>query len=406
MSGLASMWRVASREIRERGRSKAYLVTLAVTLLIVLGLILVPQLIDGGPDEVELGLVGTGNEEIVAAAEQLAAAGVEPGGEPSMIIGTTPLADLAAARQALEAGEVRAVLVDGREILTERAPGFGGLAAFPLLGLLQQAAASVELERLLAEEGRAAADVIAVMTSDPLELTTLTGDDVDDVSRSVVAYAGLILLYIAVLLYGTWILTGVTEEKSNRVVEVLLSSMRPWQLLGGKIIGIGTLGLAQFAGTIIVAAVALELSGALEFPAVDAATVINLVVWFILGFLLYAVLFGAAGSLVSRPEEAQNISFPMTLLGIVGFILAITALNSPDGAAALVGTFLPLAAPFVIPVRTTLDAIPVWQYGAGLALTVASIVGLVLLAGRIYAGGVLRVGARVKVRDAWRGAAD
>ena len=92
---------------------------------------------------------------------------------------------------------------------------------------------------LVAESGQAAADVIEVMTSDPLETTTLSGQEAGDETRGAVAYAGLLLLYLAVLLYGNWMLAGVTEEKSNRVVEVLLSSVKPWQILAGKIIGIG-----------------------------------------------------------------------------------------------------------------------------------------------------------------------
>lgn len=401
MRGLPMLWRVAVREIRERGRSKAYLITMAVTLLIVVGLILIPQAFAGRTTQVQVGLVGPENEEIVEAARRLAAAGDEQGVQPSMIINTTRFDDRAAAEDALAGRGVQAVLVDGREVVMERGPGFFGS---PLLSLLRRGAATVELERLVAEEGRPAADVIAVMTSSPLELTTLTGEDVDDMARSVVAYAGLILLYLAVVLYGTWILTGVTEEKSNQVVEVLLSSIRPWQLLGGKIIGIGTLGMAQFAGTIVVGTILLELSGVFEVPAVDTATVVNLIVWFVLGFLVYAVMFGAAGSLVSRPEEAQNISFPLTLVGVVGFFVAITALNNPDGTASVVATFVPLTAPFVIPVRATLDALPAWHYAVALVVTLATIAGLVILGGRIYAGGLLRFGARVKVKEAWRGA--
>jgi ABC-2 type transport system permease protein len=130
------------------------------------------------------------------------------------------------------------------------------------------------------------------------------------------------------------------------------------------------------------------------------------VLWFVLGFLLYAVLYGAAGSLVSRMEDAQNVAFPMSLIAVVGFFVAITTLSDPDGVAATIGTFFPLTAPFVVPVRAALDAIPVWQYAVSVVLTVGAIIGLVFVAGRIYAGGLLRYGGRVKVREAWRSAAE
>jgi ABC-2 type transport system permease protein len=389
------------REIRERGRSKSFLITTLVTFLIVAGLVVVPGLIGGDTSEYTIGSVGEGNEPIIAAAEQLGNASDEPDAEPSVAMEIETFEDRETAEAAIDSGDVDAVLVDGSEVIVESVGGFGGST---VLELLQQGAASVELETIVAEEGQAAADVIDVMTSDPLETTTLTGQDAGDETRGAVAYAGLLLLYMAVLLYGNWMLAGVTEEKSNRVVEVLLSSVKPWQILAGKIIGIGALGIAQFAGTILIALLAVNFTDVLELPSLDAALVFNLILWFVLGFLLFAVLYGAAGSLVSRMEDAQNVAFPMSMIAVAGFFVSIAALSDPDGTAAVIGTFIPFTAPFVVPVRAALEAIPAWQYIAAVVITIATIVGLVLVAGRIYAGGLLRFGTRVKLRDAWRSA--
>jgi ABC-2 type transport system permease protein len=397
------IWQVARREITERGRSKAYLITTVVTLLLVLGLVIVPGLLGGGTEEYTIGSVGDGNQPIVESAELLRNAGDEPEDEESVAISIVEFDNLEDAETALADGEVDAVLVDGSEVVVESVGGFGDSA---VVSLLQRGAASIELEVLVSESGQAAADVIDVMTSDPLETTTLSGQEAGDESAGVLAYAGLMLLYIAILLYGTWILTGVTEEKSNRVVEVLLSSVKPWQLLAGKIAGIGILGIAQFTGTILVAVVALQLTGAVELPNVSASSVITLVVWFVLGFLLYAVMFAAAGSLVSRMEDAQNVAFPMSLTAVAGFFVSIAALNDPDGAAAVIGTFIPLTAPFVVPVRAALDAIPLWQYLLSIVIVVATIAMLTLVAGRIYAGALLRYGGRTKLREAWRSASE
>jgi ABC-2 type transport system permease protein len=401
MSSMGTVWQIAYREIKERGKSKAYLITTVLTLLIVVGLVVIPGLIGGGTSEYTVGSVGEGNEPIISAAELLGNAADEMDAEPSVSLGAEPFADRGTAEDALELGDLDAVLIDGEEVIVESVGGFGDSA---VLSLLQQGAASVELEAIVSESGDAAADVIEVMTSDPLETTTLSGQEAGDESRGAVAYAGLLLLYMAVLLYGTWILSGVTEEKSNRVVEVLLSSIRPWQLLAGKIIGIGLLGIVQFAGTILVAVIALEVTGSFELPSLNAAAVTNLIVWFLLGFLLFAVMFGAAGSLVSRMEDAQNVALPLSLTAVVGFFVSIAALSDPDGLAAVIGTFVPLTAPFVVPVRAALEAIPAWQYAIAVALTIAAIIGLVFVAGRIYAGGLLRYGGRVKVREAWRSA--
>lgn len=403
MTATSIIWQVARREITERGRSKAYLITTVVTLLLVLGLVIVPSLLGGGTEEYTIGSIGEGNQPIVESAELLRNAGDEPEDEESVAISIVEFDNLEDAETALVDGEVDAVLVDGSEVVVESVGGFGDSA---VVSLLQRGAASVELEVIVSESGQAATDVIDVMTSDPLETTTLSGQEAGDESAGVLAYAGLMLLYIAILLYGTWILTGVTEEKSNRVVEVLLSSVKPWQLLAGKIAGIGILGIAQFTGTILVAIVALQLTGAFELPNIGVSSVVTLVVWFVLGFLLYAVMFGAAGSLVSRMEDAQNVAFPMSLTAVAGFFVSIAALNDPDGAAAVIGTFIPLTAPFVVPVRAALDAIPLWQYLLSIVMVLATIAGMTLVAGRIYAGALLRYGGRTKLREAWRSAAE
>lgn len=401
MSAFSTSMIVAGREIRERSRSKAYRITSVLTLLIVVGLIVVPTFFEGGTDEYTVGSVGEGNEEIVASGEAIGNSNVEDGEEPAVSITLEPFSDQSAGEAAVEAGDIDALLVDGTTIITETAGGFGASA---IVGLLQRGASTVELESLVNESGDTATEVIEVMTTDSLESVTLSGDDTDREAEGVIAYAGMFLLYIAILVYGTWILGGVTEEKTNRVVEVLLSTVKPWQLLAGKIIGIGLLGLAQFGATIIIAAIAVQYAGVFDLPELPIVSVINLILWFILGFLVYAVLFAAAGALANRMEDAQTTSLPITMLAVGAFFLSIITLDDPSGPVAIIGTLIPLTAPFVVPVRVALDAIPWWQYGLSVLITAASIVGLTLVAGRIYAGGLLQYGGRIKVRQAWRSA--
>ena len=402
MSSLQTTWQVAWREIKDRGRSRAYLITTVATVLLVLGVILVPQALGGGTADHRVGLVGEGGVAIVDRAVQLGNANDDRGAEPSISISTSVYEDREQAESALASGEVDAVLVGDSEMISET----GGFTGNSLADLLQRGAATTKLEEILAGGDEEAARIVQLMTSEPLVATSLSGDDPGDDTRELVAYAGLLLLYMAILLYGTWILTGVTEEKSNRVVEVLLSGLKPWQLLGGKILGIGFLGMTQFAGTIVLGLIALQTIGEIEIPNIGLASVVNLVVWFVIGFLLFAVMFGAAGSLVSRPEDAQTIAFPMSLVAVAGFFVSISALNDPGGVAAVIGTFVPLTAPFVVPVRAALQSIPLWQYVASVVLTMATVAALVFVAGRIYRGALLRFGGRIKLRDAWRGAVE
>lgn len=404
MTGLAALGQVMLREIKERFRSKAYLITSALTVLLVLALIGLPQVFGSDTEELTIGAVGSGNARIIATTVDLGTADDERGDPPSLSIDTVEFGSREEAVAALEAGDVDAVIVDGEEVVVETTAGFGGSS---VAGQLQRAAGAVQIQAVVEEQGQQASDIIELLTSDPLEVTTLTqGDPAESESRTVIAYFGLLLLYMAVLLYGSWILTGVTEEKSSRVVEVLLSSIRPWQILGGKILGIGTLAILQLLLTIGVAVIALRVTSAFDLPPIDAIAVLNLLLWFVIGFLLFAVLFGAAGSLVSRTEDAQTIAMPMSLTAVVGFFVSLSALNDPEGSVAVAATFFPLTAPFVVPVRAALQAIPAWQYLLAVVISLLALVLLTGVAGRIYSGGVLRFGSRVGWREAWRSAGE
>ncbi|HLU32295.1 MAG TPA: ABC transporter permease, partial [Acidimicrobiia bacterium] len=199
-------------------------------------------------------------------------------------------------------------------------------------------------------------------------------------------------------------LSGVTEEKTNRVVEVLLSTLRPWQIFAGKLAGIGLLGLGQLVILLTVAMIGLRITNAFDVPSLPLDSVVALVGWFILGFVLYATLFGAAGALVSRMEDAQSAAAPLSILAVVGYFLSFQALNEPEGMVAVVGTFIPFTAPYVAPIRLALRAIAPWEMILAIVITVGSIVVMVRLAGRVYAGGLLRFGSRVKWREAFRSA--
>ncbi len=193
------------------------------------------------------------------------------------------------------------------------------------------------------------------------------------------------------------------EEKSSRVVEVVLSRVRPTELLAGKIAGIGSVGLAQFTVVAVAALAALALSDSAQAPQTTPGTIGWIVFWFVLGYGFYAVLYAAAGSLVSRQEEAQSMTFPITAILLVGYLFSLGTAESPDSLGALIGSFVPPTAPMVMTVRIANGGVPWWEIVLSVALMLATIYGMVQLAGRIYAGAVLRIGRRVKLKEAWRG---
>ena len=224
-----------------------------------------------------------------------------------------------------------------------------------------------------------------------------------DATALIFANAGIILMFIGIFSYGSWVLTGVVEEKQSRVVEVVLSTVRPRDLLMGKVLGIGLLALAQL---VILVAVGLALSqilGRLVLPTTTVGAVVQLLTWFILGFAFYATTMGFLGALASRPEEASIASMPVTLTATTAYILSIVVVTGdPNGILAHVMTFIPPAAPMVVPLRTALGAIEPWEIAISMVLMVASIWFLFVVGARIYSGAVLQTGGRIKLRDAWR----
>lgn len=385
---------VMGREIRERSRSGAFIVSVAITLLLVAAVLFLPLIFADDDVRYEVGVVGDGNQVVIDAAVALAN---PPGREVRTTIEVVPFATREAAEAAADAEEVDGVLMDGREIVVR---GAGGEAGSDLERLLQRGARSSQIESLVAS---GAGEVVAILTSQPLEVRSLSGADAEENSgRSVVAFGGLMLLYMAVLLYGSLILSGVTEEKTNRVVEVLLAAFEPWQLLAGKIMGIGLLGLCQFVGTVVIALVGINLTGVVDLPEFPVDSILVLVLWFVLGYSLFAVMFGAAGALVSRAEDAQTVVAPISLVAVAGFFIAIQAVSNPTSTLSVVTTFIPPTAPFVAPVRFAFQAIPLWQMAVSVALMILTVVLMTRLAGRVYLGGLLRFGSRVGIREAFR----
>jgi ABC-2 type transport system permease protein len=184
------------------------------------------------------------------------------------------------------------------------------------------------------------------------------------------------------------------------VIEVLLATIRPRQLLAGKVIGLGILGLAQLL-TIAVFGVAIAgATGALDING-DLLVAVGLaLVWFVLGYGFYAGLFAVAGALVPRQEELQSSTTPLTMLILVSLFVGFAVNDDPEGTLAHVTAFIPTTAPITMPSRIMLGAAPAWEIAASVAVTVLATLALIPLAGRIYAAVVLRTGSAVKLREA------
>jgi len=306
------------------------------------------------------------------------------------------LDDEDAARAAIEDDDVDGVLIaeEGQqpELLVEQS------ASGSLQAVVQGAVAQLSLSEQLASVGISALEVPEVT------VTALDPQADEDGQRVVVAIIGIGVLYGLLILFGQFVAQGVVEEKASRVVELLLATMRPWQLLAGKVVGLGLLGLAQ-----IVVITVVGVTGALAFDLVDipgdlVGTAVGVVAWFVLGYAFYASIFAAAASLVSRQEDLGTVVMPTTLVLVVAFVIGIQAASDPSGTLAVVTSYIPGVSPLVMPVRQAAGDVAVWEIALSVVLMLVAIGLIVRLGGRIYAGALLRTSGKTKIRDALKAA--
>jgi ABC-2 type transport system permease protein len=232
-----------------------------------------------------------------------------------------------------------------------------------------------------------------------VELGQVAGRSPDDETATFII---TILLFMAIATYGAMVLSGVVEEKASRVVEVLLARIPARNLLAGKIAGIGLLGLGQIAVTALAAFIAVTFVGSVDLPAVRGSVLAWAVVWFIVGYALYATVFGALGSLASRPEDAQSTAGPVSVVLVLVYFISFAAIGGAETNWARAVAWFPPSAPVAMPSRIAMGTATWWDPLVALALTGAAIVGLVVLGGRVYAGAVLHNGPSLKLRDVWR----
>ena len=218
-------------------------------------------------------------------------------------------------------------------------------------------------------------------------------------------------LYLVLLLYGNAILRGVREEKENRVVELILSSVRPEQLMAGKVFGIGLAGLLQVAVWVGFGALALafgdEIAAAIgagvpELPRIPWQAGAIFLAFFAGGYFLYASIYAALGSVATSSQEAQNLQYPAIVPLFVAFMMVFAVTDDPGGGLAVAGTLIPLTSPLVVPVRAALAPVPWGEIALSAALLVATCWLFLWIAGRVYRVTILATGQRPSIKQLWR----
>ncbi|WP_236121311.1 ABC transporter permease [Cellulomonas palmilytica] len=265
-------------------------------------------------------------------------------------------------------------------------------------------AQQLALASAVTELGGDPADVSGQIASAQAQVTALEPEPERDGAQIVAGYIAGILLFISLMTAGQLVAQGVVEEKSSRVVELLLASVRPAQLMAGKVLGIGVVGLLQVALVVGAGAGTATALGLLDTSSLDiGTTALWALVWFVVGFAMYALVLGALGALVSRQEDVGSVIGPVTTLMIIPYVLGISILPwDPTNQLATWLSFVPFCSPMLMPIRVALGAAETWEALLALGLSIAVIPVLVWLAGRIYSGAILHSGSRMKIRDALR----
>lgn len=229
------------------------------------------------------------------------------------------------------------------------------------------------------------------------ELTSTGGKSEDELfAASALVYVLLFLMYFTIAIYGGMIVTEIANEKSSRVMELLISAASPIQHMLAKILSIATVSLVQLSilvGVGYYSAQSSSLFDQLSLDSLSARTIIYLFVFFLLGYFLYATLLAALGSLVSRVEDAQQVTLPVILLIVAAFMISMFSLNAPTNQAVVVLSFVPFFTPMVMFLRVMLTDVPAWQVSISLILMLISISLALFVGTKFYRGGVLFYGS-------------
>lgn len=378
---------VAERELRTRIVSKAFLGGLAFTvILVVLGFVFGAAV--GDDDPTRIGVVGSGQERSIETLEAFA----ELEDRDIEIEAFDTVAD---AELAITEGDIDAAVVDGTTFVIERAdPGLLGFvsAAWQQAGLLDGLASAGLSDTEIGQ---------ALAAAEPLEVRELDPDDERE-ARDGIAFVSVIILFISVQIAGAYILMGVLEEKTSKVVELILSSISARDLLIGKVLGIGIIGLIQvlvLLGSIVVCA---QVVGSDVVPSITAGMVVAGLAWFLVGYLFYGALFASGAALVTRQEDAQSALAPITIVIMGAYFASLYVAGDPDSQAARILSLLPPIAPFAMPGRIAIGGVPAWEVALAFGLAVVSVIGVLALAGKIYVRSVMHTGKTLGWREAWK----
>lgn len=308
-----------------------------------------------------------------------------------------PEADADAAHRDLRSGRIDLAIVDGRELIVDKA--IGSAVTSTTAQLVLSVSKNLGLAEAVESAGLSATQAAELAGAKALPVKSLQPGTAKGATQTT-STVGLILVFIMLTQYNTWILIGVMEEKSSRVVEVLLAAMRPVQLLAGKVLGIGLVAFAQAALVVAFALGLAEAVGSDLLRGTAPLVLVSTLVWLVLGYAFYCWVYAAAGSMAERQDQVQSLAVPLSLPIIFGYVMALIAAGSGSPSTFFkVLAYLPPTAPFAMPVLVGLGAVTWWEFAASAAVSIVCTVGMARLASSVYRRAILRTGRRVQLRE-------
>ena len=408
-------WVVARREYGVRVRNRTFAILTAGLMLVGLGLALAPLLfrVLGGDEPTRIGVVLQATDPPANAISFLDQ-GLNGTGNAGATGGAYALelvTDTASARQQVTDGTLDGALTIDRNGSGELTFDYYADASSTNRSVLaiQSAVSSLAVsDRLVA---RGVTDLPQVFAPATFALEPLHPDQQDRTPEQLGSgyLLGIVLVvvtFMAILMYGNWVAVGVAEEKSSRVMELLITAATPRQLLFGKVLGNGAAGLTQYLSIVVAAVIGLvaqgplsqalldEPAGATDFAGLTVPVLATFGVFFVTGFILYCTLYAGLGAMVSRQEDVQQIVMPMTVVGMAGYFASFAAAQSPDAAWAKLLSFIPFFSPYLMPLRTVVGSVGLPELALAMALMLVFIWLAIIAAARIYAAGVLLYGQR------------
>lgn len=408
MSGL---WVVISREYKQRVHEKSYIATTVIGLIIIIGLAFLPAIIEKFESKESMNIAVLEETGQVTRYLDAHLQSTLPDGQREFAFKsyTSNQTDWANTRESLVSAVNKEELSAFLEIFPPDAPSQIIWHAKKSPNLETKMNLTTTLQQMETENRAASLGLslneLGVLFA-PVNFTTqiegLKSSSIEEQTKNMaLVYFLLFMLYFALIIYGIYVATGVAEEKSNRVMEMMLVSVKPTTLMAGKIIGIGAAGLTQFSLWIASGLILWGLQGnkvpflagfTLNWAAIEPVNLIYFGVFFILGFLLYAALYAGLGCTVNRIEDVNQAVGPITILIVIGFMVAISSLGTPDTKWMIALSYVPFFTPMLLFERIVLTNVPGWSIALGISELVLTTVLFIWLAGKIYRVGVLMYG--------------